>query len=232
MAYYNTNTDSLLEPGTNITMSASGGVITINASSTGGGLQSGTASGTDTYTVTIGTVSSYTSGDVYAVKFTNANTGASTININSLGAKALKKSVSTALASGDILAGQEFIIVYDGTNFQVIGIAGSATITGSDTQVTFFDGANNPAGDAGLVYNKTTDILTVAGGVIVTAETASRIASFDGSKQVKALDTATYPSLTELAYVKGVTSAIQTQIGTSKAQTLSNYTNSFLLMGG
>jgi hypothetical protein len=45
-------------------------------------------------------------------------------------------------------------------------------------------------------------------------ETASRIAIFDASKNVKAANTTTYPSLTELSYVKGVTSAIQTQLNT------------------
>ena len=53
--------------------------------------------------------------------------------------------------------------------------------------------------------------------IIVSSETASRVAIIDGSKNVKSADTATYPSLTELAYVKGVTSAIQTQLGTKKA---------------
>jgi len=71
--------------------------------------------------------------------------------------------------------------------------------------------------DAGLVYNKTTDALTGLGnfsasGFIATGETASTIASFDGGKKVTSLPTATYPSLTELSYVKGVTSAIQTQL--------------------
>ena len=47
--------------------------------------------------------------------------------------------------------------------------------------------------------------------IILSSETASTIASFDASKNVKSLDTTTYPSLTELSYVKGVTSAIQTQ---------------------
>ena len=42
--------------------------------------------------------------------------------------------------------------------------------------------------------------------------TASRILSTDGSSNVVILDTATYPSLTELSYVKGVTSALQTQL--------------------
>lgn len=46
----------------------------------------------------------------------------------------------------------------------------------------------------------------------VSSETASRVAIIDASKNVKSADTTTYPSLTELAYVKGVTSAIQTQL--------------------
>jgi len=121
----------------------------------------GTASGTDTYVVTISGVSAYTSGDAYIVNFTNANTGSSTININSLGAKTLKKSVSTNLASGDILAGQEFLIVYDGTNFQVIGLGGGGgTPGGTDTQVQFND-SSAFGGDGGFTYNKTTNKGTI-----------------------------------------------------------------------
>jgi hypothetical protein len=52
-------------------------------------------------------------------------------------------------------------------------------------------------------------------------ETASRIAIFDASKNVKAANTTTYPDLTELSYVKGVTSAIQTQLN-GKQATLTN----------
>lgn len=39
---------------------------------------------------------------------------------------------------------------------------GTTTITGANNQVMFFDGANTPAGDAGMTYNKTTDTLTVS----------------------------------------------------------------------
>lgn len=49
-------------------------------------------------------------------------------------------------------------------------------------------------------------------GVKLDSQTASRILSTDGSKNITALDTTTYPSLTELSYVKGVTSSIQTQL--------------------
>lgn len=60
--------------------------------------------------------------------------------------------------------------------------------------------------------------------IIVSSETASTIASFDASKNIKSLALATYPSLTELTYVKGVTSALQTQLN-AKAATLSGTNN-------
>ena len=43
--------------------------------------------------------------------------------------------------------------------------------------------------------------------------TINEIAYFDSATSVASLAVATYPSLTELSYVKGVTSAIQTQLG-------------------
>jgi hypothetical protein len=60
--------------------------------------------------------------------------------------------------------------------------------------------------------------------IVVSGETASTIASFDASKNIKSLALATYPSLTELSYVKGVTSALQTQLG-AKAAALSGTAN-------
>lgn len=57
--------------------------------------------------------------------------------------------------------------------------SGSASITGSDTRVLFFDGANSPAGDGGLTYNKTTDSLTVVGAVTAGSVTSDVISNQD-----------------------------------------------------
>lgn len=62
--------------------------------------------------------------------------------------------------------------------------------------------------------------VTFHDGVKMDGATADRIASFDSNKNITALDTATYPSLTELSYVKGVTSSIQTQLDAKKGYTL------------
>ena len=67
---------------------------------------------------------SYVAGQMYAFLATNANTGASTVNVDSLGTKNIKKydndGTLNALESGDILANQIIRIAYDGTQFQLI----------------------------------------------------------------------------------------------------------------
>jgi hypothetical protein len=98
--------------------------------------QTATAAGTNTYTATITpAITAYTSNQIFFIKFTNANSGPSTLNLNGLGNIAIKKQVTSALAAGDITAGQIHCLVYDGTNFQLIGGGGGGgawgTITGT-----------------------------------------------------------------------------------------------------
>lgn len=61
----------------------------------------------------------YTAG--MAIKFMaiNTNTGASTINVNTLGVKAIKMEDGSDPASGVIMAGAVVSVVYNGTNFQI-----------------------------------------------------------------------------------------------------------------
>jgi hypothetical protein len=92
-----------------------------------------TATGTNTYAITDTKVSAYTAGLRVTVKFTNANTGASTLNINSLGAKSIVKAGGTALSSGNLKANGVYTLVYDGTNFQLQGEGGGGgTAVASD----------------------------------------------------------------------------------------------------
>ena len=89
----------------------------------GGGIPHATASGTDTYTATVSGVASYTDGDAYLIRFTNGNTTAATLNINSLGAKSLYRNNDGQLIGGDIWDGGEMLCVYNSTLniFQCIG---------------------------------------------------------------------------------------------------------------
>jgi hypothetical protein len=85
----------------------------------------GIATGTNTYAVAI-SVSAYQTGQEYRVLFTNANTGPSTLNINSLGPVPIVKAGSVALAAGDMPAGAVQELVYDGTNMQLIASSSSS----------------------------------------------------------------------------------------------------------
>jgi len=72
--------------------------------------------------------------------------------------------------------------------------------------------------------------LQVPNGTLrISLQTSNTIASFDANKNVVSLPLATYPDLTELSYVKGLTSAIQTQLNGKQplATVLTNTTASF-----
>lgn len=82
------------------------------------------ADGIDTYTTLINGIASLVEGMSVKIKFTNANTGASTLNINGLGAKAIQKANGSGLSAGNIKAGQICHLVYTGTVFQLLGEGG------------------------------------------------------------------------------------------------------------
>ena len=90
------------------------GNLSWSAVSGGGGLSFGTASGTDTYTVTISGVAAYNDGDAYLIRFTNGNTVAGpTLNINSIGAVTLYRNNDGQLLGGDISANGDMLCIYD-----------------------------------------------------------------------------------------------------------------------
>jgi hypothetical protein len=95
----------------------------------GGGANYGTDTGAaDAYVVAVSSnIASYTAGLTVRFKAVNANTGASTVNVNSLGVKSIKRNDGSALQAGDISAGQIVEIAYDGTNFQLNASAASAS---------------------------------------------------------------------------------------------------------
>jgi hypothetical protein len=321
-------------------------------------LQTYTATGTDTYAIASGptAITAYTTGQIVIATFTNANTGAATININSVGASAIRDASGTALAADAIVAGGTYMLRYNGSHWRIVGATGaggggggsSATVlppktvstttyTALATDTAYVVHLTNASGctvtipntlpsrwivtfirnvSAGAVvfqgdgtsvlhtvgssltieeekagvtwekYNATDfyglgalgpinlienalndgetdkgsaqDVLfdafalkandnavvkltgtqTVAGAKtfstapILSAETASRIAIIDASKNLIGATTATYPSLTELAHVKGLTSAAQTQLDAKAPLASPTFTGTVTLPAG
>lgn len=83
------------------------------------------------YVVTNGSayVTGYYDGLTLNIRALAANTGASTLNLNGLGLKAIVRADGTALQAGDILAGQPFSVIYNNAagNF-TIGITSGIAV--------------------------------------------------------------------------------------------------------
>ena len=150
-----------------------------------GGITKATAAGTDTYTATISGVTAYNDGDAYLVRFTNGNTTAATLNINSLGAKSLYRNNDGAIIGGDIWAGGEMLCVYNSTlnAFQCIGTSPNsifAYVTNAESVTTITKGqvvyAFGGTGDRMTVKlaNNTSDATSARTvGVVLSASIAA-----------------------------------------------------------
>jgi len=87
--------------------------------------------------------------------------------------------------------------------------------------ITTLSGSNTGDQDLSSLAPKASPTFTgtiTTPDIIVSNATASTIAHFDAAKNIESLPLATYPSLTEVSYVKGVTSAIQTQLNNKIAK--------------
>lgn len=135
-------------------------------------------------------------------------------------------SVSGLLPVTNIVAGTNITVSNNAGAFTINSTAaggggggGGATISNSGVnRLLVSDGSTSGiVGQANLTFNGSLLNVTGSGSfssnLTLSNQTASTIASFDANKNVISLDIATYPSLTELSYVKGVTSALQTQLG-------------------
>jgi len=106
-------------------------------------------------------------------------------------------------------------------NTDLQGVLSNGNTTG-DQVISSTDGDSDVfIGDGGEITSRVlTTVLQLTGGNLsltngdfqLADETASRILSTDANSKVKSLSTATYPSLTELSRIKGVTSGVQTQL--------------------
>jgi hypothetical protein len=97
-----------------------------------------TTGSADTYVMAANqTLSAYYDGLMICVDINATNTGASTINVDSLGAKNILKHNDQALAAGDLEANGKYLMIYDGTSFQLLSALGNApAVIGADNSFT------------------------------------------------------------------------------------------------
>jgi len=94
------------------------GLFVLDANPSG---EFGETTGTDAYLLTLSDSIVTYAGLRFFAKFSNGNTGPSTLNVNAIGIKSIRKNGSLELESGDIQAGQVYQLLYDGVHLQVVG---------------------------------------------------------------------------------------------------------------
>lgn len=104
---------------------------TLGSVQDGSGVYAATVGGTaDVITLTPSPViTAYAAGQTFRFIASGSNTTNVTVNVSSLGAKAITKNGSTALAAGDIASGAMVEITYDGTRF-ILG-SGNVFLSGA-----------------------------------------------------------------------------------------------------
>jgi len=140
------------------------GIIARYVSDTSAGAITGGSSNTYTFSAAQ-TLSSYYDGLIICVDANHTNSGAATLNVDSVGAKQWLKHGDDQLESGDIIAGGKYCSIYDGAAWQLISIPaqfnaatssvdtnelvansvdGTKIAIGSDAQgdVLYYDGTN------------------------------------------------------------------------------------------
>lgn len=96
--------------------------------------------GADTITATAAlSMSAYSAGQQFSFISAGANTGAVTLNINSIGAKSVTKHGATALAVNEIISGAVVVVEYDGTRFQLVGASNDALLHAATAKTTPVD---------------------------------------------------------------------------------------------
>lgn len=150
-----------------------------------------TATGNDTYVVTLSPVpTSLVNGMTIKVKFDVANTGASTLNVNGLGALAIVTSVGTATATGDIVANLIGVLVYNstGTVWQLTNPASMILIpvafaNGTTTKdAADASGVQNIAHGLGVAPRKV-NITAILNGATAGLYTSIAKTSYNGTTQ-------------------------------------------------
>lgn len=119
-------------------------------------------------------LTAYVAGQTFRFVSAGANTGATTININGLGAKSITKNGTTALEAGDIASGAAIQIQYDGTQFQLTSGAGGGAKAGG----VLYENATTISANYTLGTGKnamTVGPMTVASGVTLTIPSGQRL---------------------------------------------------------
>lgn len=152
---------------------------------------------------------SYATGTRVRFIVGNTNTGASTINVNTIGVKNIKTNAGTDPAAGDLTAGAIIELEYDGTNF-VLNVTTRLILHVQDQKVS----GTNGGGSTGAAQNVRT-LNTVVSNTIPGASLAANIITLPAGTYYIEASAPAHGSVAHKARLFNVTDATVDIVGTS-----------------
>ncbi len=184
---------ALVGNNTDIAVGSGNTFVTQTGFQKGAEIYGASSAGSDTYAITLPVVpTSYDNGRHYFIKVDVGNTGAATLNVNSLGAVSIVTGISTALVTGDMVANGIYELIYNSTGpvFQLVNPAsvvlsqyvpiwksGNASKNANDGS-----GAQNIAHGLGKIP-KYIRITAMSSGSGTTATYVQAFTTYDGTTQ-------------------------------------------------
>lgn len=112
-----------------------------------------TTGSANAYVATIpSTTAIYTTGEAIRIKANFSNTGAATIAVNGGAAKSIvRKDGSTALSANDILSGEIYELIFDGTNYRLTQFISDAQYPNLSEANTFFGATDMTGAEAEIL---------------------------------------------------------------------------------
>jgi hypothetical protein len=181
-----------------------------------------TVTGTNTIVGTVSpSLTAYAAGQLFAFLPVASNTGATTININSLGAKNIVRLAATALVSNDIIINSVAFIIYDGTSFQLLNpntftnlkVSGTFTVAAYTETITASGTVGATATLSISLGTVLTATLTSATACTFTMPTATAGKSFVLLLKQPASGTATTATFTGVKWNSGGAPIITATVG-------------------
>ena len=150
----------------------------------------------DAYAIALSpAITAYVAGQEFTFKAGATSTGASTLNVNGVGVKNIKKKNDQAIAAGDIEANAIIKVFYDGTSFQML----SQTATGGMTSFTLTgdSGSNQTIADSNTMdVAGGTGISTVVGATDTVTVSVDSTVKLVGKETIWIPAVAMYPNTT------------------------------------
>lgn len=153
-------------------------------------------------------ITAYALGQRVSLLATATNTGAATVNVDGLGAKAIVRGDGNALTAGDITTGRIVDLVYDGTQFRIQGTITTIDQAGVDIVIAAATAAKDDAEDAATAAEAAQAAAEAAIAPYTPSDVLAKLVTVDGTGSGLDADLVrgTTPSATGLSLLSAASS--------------------------